>query len=280
MPIFNSFLFNQGTYNGGTVLAPVYLTDFVVFDDFSLSDNVNLFVENIDDSGASREFIGASVPNDDGEFLSDDLWRKKIITVRGHLLTSSGLLMRQFMDTIRKNLRTPEAYLDITEQSMVRRHVASLANMNSLFPRREHYNITWLPFTAQFEVKSGFAEDRVESSQNILISTSPANDILTNTGTYKALPIFVLAINAASSLTVINIQIDENDSEIQISSSFAAGDVLVIDCEGQTVKKNGTEVDFSGSFPKLEVGDNTVRYTVTSSSHTIRATIIYKQRYF
>lgn len=280
MPVFNSFLFNQGTYNGGTVLAPVYLTDFVVFDDFSISDNVNFFVENIDDSGPAREFLGAAVPNDDGEFLSDDLWRKKTITVKGHLITTSALLMRQFMDTMRKNLRNPEAYLDITEQGMIRRHVASLANMASLFPRREHYYITHLPFTAQFEIKSGFAADRVESSQNILIETSPANDILTNSGTYKALPTFVLAINAANTMTVLNIQIDETDAEIQVTSSFAAGDVLVIDCEAQTVKKNGVEVDFSGSFPKLDVGDNTVRYTVTSVSHTIRATIIYKQRYF
>ena len=60
---------------------------------------------------------------------------------------------------------------------------------------------------------------------------------------------------------------------------MVAGDILTFDSENKQVLLNNSEVDFTGAFPTLQMGDNTIRYTTTSSSHDYKATVKYKPRY-
>lgn len=281
---YNLRQYNTSRYNGGplTVTLP---TDLVVFEDFSLHNNSTIFIHSIDDSGPSRQMLGSSIPREDGEFLNADYWGKKYVDFQGTVTAASATALEALMDTIRKGLRKPEGNLDITRNSVVRRYKASLVNMNSLFPKREHFHTSWIPFSARFECRTPFAEDREYTNVQEQITTSPVNiTTAENTGTIEALPIILCIFDAASSVTVLNIKrieaaTGDTIDEIEYSGTIAAGDVLEFDSENKTVKKNGTEVDYTGSFPKLDVGGNVLTFTTTSTSHDFLATVKYRNRY-
>ena len=278
---FNSFQFNTGIYQGGTSLATVHSTDLVVFDGFSLADNASSFVTHLLDSAPTRDILGKAIPRDDGAFVNADFWREKRIEVRGIVKKSTNALLEAYLDTVRKNLGGTEKNLDITRDSgnIVRRYIATLENPHELFADRRYYHNTFCPYVARFVCKTPFATDRDYSSQNIQVTTSPETDGVSYGGTIEGKPIFVLVFNAANSVTAMTVKNDDTGEELTYTGTLSAGDQLEIDSENNTVKLNGTEVDYSGAFPTLNIGDNTIRYTPTGSSWDIRATIKYKNRY-
>src|ERR1700687_306841 len=67
--------------------------------------------------------------------------------------------------------------------------------------------------------------------------------------------------------------------EIQYSGTIVAGDALAFDGEQCSVTKNGTAVNFSGSFPFLEPGGNNIKFTITATSFSATATVKAKDTY-
>lgn len=283
MPIrshFNTFRFNEQRFNSGP-LSSVLSTDLVVFNDYSLSDGTSLTIESIEDSGPDRDILGGDVPRDDGMFQLGDYWRRKEITVKGYAMATSSVLFRALIDTVRYRLSASEGNLDITEGSVVRRYIATLKNMASLFPTREHYHTTWLPFTAVFECRTPFATDRDYTITDETMSSSPTNLGVYNSGTAKAAAVFLVVFDSASSVTVFQVRNTTNGEKISVTPNggIAAGDYIEFDGENKRVKINGSEANFTGSFPRLEVGGNTVEFTITGTSFSAIITVKHKARY-
>src|SRR5205085_393837 len=132
-------------------------------------------------------------------------------------------------------------------------------------------------------VKDGLGYSRDYASVSQSLTTSPATLTATNAGTYKAKPVITLIFDAASSVTVVDIQrLDSTGTvqeEIQYSGTVAANDVLVFDAEQGSVTKNGTAVLYSGTFPFVEPGSNNVKVTITGTSFTAYATVKQKDTY-
>ena len=282
--LFGSFRFGTRRFASGS-LTETLSTDLFVFDGFSLNNGTDIICSGFHESAPTRVIIGADVPRDDGQFQIADYWRNKTVTIEGNLTADTNTALETLLDLIKEKLRLPEKNLDITRNGVVRRFVTTLVNGASMFPSREHYNTNFLPFTFEFECRTPFGTDRNYTAATETITNSPHNIVVVNDGTYKTPLVAIFIVDAEDTLTVINIQrVDGagtvlDEIEVTASGGFTAADTLEIDGESKHVKINGTEVDYTGSFPKLEVGSNIIKITSTSTSHTISCTLKYKQRF-
>ncbi len=279
---YNVTRYNERQYNGG-LISEVLSTDLIVFDGFSISDNSAMICTDLLDSGPTREIIGGRVPRDDGEYVNADYWREKTIVAQGIVVRSTSTLLEAYLDTIRKNLRAREANLDITRNGVVRRYVATLEGMDQLFGERERYHVTICPWKASFLCKTPFAKARSYTNTTENTSTSPHTITIENAGTYKAKAVVYVIFSAASSVTAVNLKRYDSEGtlveEIEYASSVSAGDILEFDGENRTVKKNGTQVAYTGSFLFADPGSSLFKLTVTGTSFTADYTVKLKDTY-
>ncbi len=281
---FNTKMFNTGMFNGGTTVAEVFSTDRVVFEGFSVSDGTTMLMTDLRFSGPSRELVGGKVPRDDGEYLTADYFREFVIECRGIVTQSTAALLDSYLDTIKKSLRTRDGNLDIIDSAgTVKRFIATVDNFDDMFAEREGTDVTKCPWTIRFRCKTPFGKSRNYNSTFTSFSTSPTNQSIVHAGTTKAQPIVILNFLSASSITVVNVKRLDTDGstleEIEYSGTVAANDIFEFDAEAKTVKKNGAEVNYTGSFPVMDVGANIISVTVTGTSFSAECTIKHKTAY-
>jgi len=88
---------------------------------------------------------------------------------------------------------------------------------------------------------------------------------ITITGTYYALPTITVHIDAETNMTAIRLTNNTTLDWIEVARSFSAGEDLIIDCENETVRVGGVNVDFDGVFTRFDVGTNSFDLLVTDS---------------
>lgn len=85
-----------------------------------------------------------------------------------------------------------------------------------------------------------------------------------------------------SSIWVVNASASPNQ-QITITRTFAASDVIVIDCAGQSVTVNGVEVDFSGQFlsldPRIDTTNSIEIHGTASSTPTLNVSLDWTKRF-
>lgn len=107
-----------------------------------------------------------------------------------------------------------------------------------------------------------------------LVRTMEIPDTLTVLCDYFVLPIITVEFDGAvSGYTVTD---SKSGDHVEVQHNFVANDKLIIDCENESVKLNGTlimnEVTYASDFLKLYTGEN----ELTSTSP---ATISYQERW-
>lgn len=281
-PTFNGFVYNGNLYNGAAAVEEVFSTDLVVFERFSLADNVNVVCTHLLDSGPTRELIGGSIPRYDGTFVTADYYRERIIEVRGIVQANTAAALDALLDTMRKKLRTREGSLDITRNGAAKRYVATLMNYDELFADRDGYHITFCPFVARFSCRTPFGTDRTYSSEFLTLTASPTNQVAVNAGTIHTQPVCELIFTAVSSVTTVNVKRVDGDGktldEIEYVGSIAANDILIFDSEEKEVTKNGSPQEYTGGFPVLEPDSNIIQVTI-NGTFSADTTIRWKNAY-
>lgn len=86
-----------------------------------------------------------------------------------------------------------------------------------------------------------------------------------------------------TSIWVINSTVTPNE-QITVNATFAANDVLVIDCDSMTVTLNGVAHDYFGKFPRLDrqagATNNLEIHTTSTSLPTLNTTTTWRPRYY
>lgn len=278
--LFGSNIYNSGLFGGGASSVEVFSTDTLVFDGFSLSDSDAMTLTGLRFLGPSREIIGGVIPRGDGLYQTGDYFRELVIEATGIARADTAAGLDALLDTIRKNLRGSRRNLDtIDANGKVKRFVATVDSFEDLFANREHFHITFCPWIVRFKCRIPFGKSRDYTTVTNTITASPTNESITNTGTTKAQPVFILIFNTATSITATAVENTTTGEQIQYTGALAVGDLLEFDSENKTVKKNGTEVDYSGAFPSLETDTNVIRYTVTGTSFDVLVTSKFKPSY-
>lgn len=256
--MFNLYQFNLQNFNQIPEELTVPPQDDVVYGWYSLK-NANISLSRIGYEA------GHSIDSETYNNPLTDLWgelsyyhREKIIVLRGRLKAHNREELEIAMDEMKRALWRPQKNLDIKVNWNIRRAKASCVNMSSLF-EREHYHITFIPFIIEFRLIWEFSKELLRQTQNFNSLTSNLTEEIINWGTVRTNPTLSLVFTSAISVNNITFSIGSN--QLTIWESISASDVLIIDCETKTIKLNNIDIDYSWTFPILEVWTNS--YTVT-----------------
>ena len=226
------------------------VNDTISYNGFWLQ-NENIIISKIDFDNSHRiQSDTYYKPLIDGAGELNYFFREKIVNASWYMKAESEETMNNEIDRLKKILLQNQKDLIIKVNGNPRVAKASLINGDSLFDR-EHFHITFLPFTLQFRVLEKF---RDITAQNYLVSWQTADFIeeIYNGGSAKVEPIITFVFNSASGVNEISFVY--NGNTITINETIATSDILIIDSREKKVTLNDVEVDYTGIFPIFETG--------------------------
>ena len=271
---FDGFKFDDASTGGGGGGTP----DAILFNSYGLQ-NANIITSEVIYSAASRQLQEAAYARADGEYMETAYWRKTIITLNGFVKSTTQTGLEQLMDLMRQNLATAAGTLSLTVAGQTRVWTA-YADISKLFDGRKQYHKTFCPFSVSFICITPFGQSSSRVNSTGSATTSPTVFTVSPSGTAPTKQIITLNFNTAGTASAVTLTNSTTGEAITITASFNNGDTLVIDGEGKTVKLNGTAVDYTGIFPTLAAGTNSVQLTVTGSGFTIAFTSTYLNQYY
>lgn len=263
---------------GGAAAATT--ADAIVFNDYGLQNTTIITQILRQDSTPTRELTRQDTPRANGRFIVGDFYREKTITLQGVVTKTTASLLEAELDAMKKALKKREGVLDITIDGVVRRYLATLVNGDKMFERRGTADITKVPFDLEFVTVEPFGKSVSYVSATYVDDTRLSFvEQIDNDGTTNALPVLILNFSAATSITAISFENTTRGEEIVLTQSISAGDYVKFDSENREVTVNGTVVDYSGSFPELDAGENSITVTLTGTSATYTLTAKHKTPY-
>lgn len=248
----------------------------ISFDSHNL-ESAYLLVNKLNKSdSASRDIQSETLSFQDGFNVVSNFWRSRTITIGGTIDATGSQHLADTLDTLKQNLSGVNKNLDVDYGTGTRRYKATLSRFSA---PEEFYNITHLPYTAEFLCQPfGYGTSQINLSSND-ITASSHTEAFTFSGTYKPQPIITLTANAASSVTAISIANTTTGDTITVTTAIAANDVIVINTETHKATKNGTQIDFTGPIPEFLAGSNSLTITFTGTSLTYDLDLDYTPRY-
>lgn len=223
-----------------------------------------------------RDIYSETLSFQDGFEVLRSYWRSRTIILEGTLDATSSDHLGTLLDTLKSNLSGINKNLDIDYAGGTRRFKGTLTKLEA---PEDFYNITHLPYTAEFLCQPfGYATTNVSITASD-VTAGTHTETFTVTGTYKPQPIITITFTAESGATAVSVENETTGETIVIEQNFSVDDVLVINTETQKVTLNGTQIDFSGPMIDFDIGSNTVNIDVSSTSHTYDLDITYNPRY-
>ena len=277
--MYNTYVYNTGNYNNLGLAVGAGTQDGIVFNGYSLQNTSVVTQELIQDNFPSRSFDIDDVPRGDGRIYLNDYWRSKRITLKGYIKKATNSLLEAEIDAFKYKMSGVQANLDIKIDGAVRRYVASCVNAD-VFSGRRGYHVTMIPFTLQFDCLTPFGTDTSYTVFDWLAQTAlTLEEQVENAGTAEATPIIVLNFTAASSVTAVSFANAATGETITITENITTADYLRIDAENKEGTLNGVIVDYTGTFPQINVGNNAITTIITGTSATYAQTVKFYTPY-
>lgn len=278
--MLNTFPFNTTPFNGLGVLPAAAPASDLVFNNYQLQTTEIITQILIQDNMPERDFDTVVVPRGDGELITGDFWRKKIVKVKGVIKKDTNAELEAEIDLMKKRLAVGSANLDVTIAGVVRRYIATLINGNSMFDDRKGYHITFCPFEATFVCLVPFGlSPNYNSSDFLGQNVLTLNEEITNDGSVRAKPVVILNVVAASGVTAITFTNNTRGESIQLTANISAGDYIKFDSETLEVSINNVAQDYDGGFPLLDTGENSFTIDIDGVSITYDLTVKFRTPY-
>jgi len=269
MTLYNNTLFNGGMFNGEPVVG-LSSSDDIVFSNYGLQNSniVTSFFK--DDNPPDKIYDTQNFPRGSGRIFVDSHQEVKTIQAGGSIKANDSASFVELIKEFKKYLRVDNGMLKKTEGGVTRQYIANLIKLD--IPR-EAWNINYAKWSAEFQVFSpfGFSENR-EATTQAITSASFSNELYHDGNVDDGRLIASFVVDSETDMTALSLTNSTRSETITVTTAFNSGDILTINGEDQTVKKNGTSIDFTGVIPSLDAGANTITGTVTSTAHSIIAT--------
>lgn len=239
--------------------------------------NTNV-IEHTDIPQAVAELM--ALADTDGSVIPDITYPSRSVKIGGTIHGSSQADLDSRIDTFKGYFRGKDKNLDITYAGSTRRYIAT---KNAVGVVRQQKQL-WATFSVEFICTNPFGLDTSATAlinqSNYTSATLTSTPTVGGTAPYQ-LPVITITIDALTGTgDYIQIANDLNTQEMVIYGlGFTAGDVLVIDCVNRTVKLNGTEVDYNGTFLVLEPGSSSITYTDGFTTRQVDILVEYIKRY-
>lgn len=248
----------------------------ISFDSNNL-ESAYLIINKLNKSDApSREVQSEVLSFQNGFNIVSNFWRSRSIIIGGMINHTSAANLASQLDTLKQNLSGVNKNLDVDYGSGTRRYKGTLTRLEA---PEEFYNITHLPYTAEFLCQPfGYATSNQTLTSNN-ITTSPKSETLSVIGTYKPQPIITITFDSENGASACAFTNTTTGDTITITQNFNASDILVINTETHKVTLNGTQVDFSGPIPSFALGSNSLSISVPATARQYDLSIVYTPTY-
>ena len=261
----------------GVAPAVEWTPDIFVFNWYSLhkSDgSVRVRNSNHDDLW-SIKLDTFNAPRVDWGWVLWQYYRSKDISLDISLNADSVALLNALIDDFKKNTRKTEWWLEIYLDSTVRRVKASVVDLKF---NRQYFNITFCQeVTITFRTMDPHWQEKNATSSSYLWITADLNEEIENTGNVDVYPNFYF--NFSSVVSLWSVSIEMWWYSIGITETINTWDVLIIDWTNRDVTLNWTSIDYTWTFPLLEVWDNPVTFDFGSGTFSCDITVIYYTTY-
>jgi len=221
---------------------------------------------------------------DGGKIISTAFEPKKIV-VKGKIYGSSQADLDDRMDTFKKQMQTPtEADLVIGYLSGTRRFIATCSAVSF---DRKYYNIDAIDYEAEFLISNPpFGKDTAYTTINFYNKTNTFAATTTGVhdgtsdfaGTVVPRPRIIVTFNMCSSVEGFTFRLSNGEGFItntKVTRHFNSGDILIIDNEAGTIQLNGTDVDFTGGFPRWTLDDNSYSVKIRGRVYDVDVQFVY-----
>jgi len=194
--------------------------------------------------------------------IVDTRFTQKIITITGWIKSDTAENLRTVIDNMKENIHGQEKNLDIDYGSGTIRYKATVQSIDI---QEEAWYISQVPFTIEFLCEPWGTTPTTISQSYLNKTTATYSSTIDITGSFGPFPTLTVDIDSETDMTAIKFQNNTTEDWIQIDRSFAASESLVVDCLNETIKVDGTSVDFTGVFPEFNPNSNSFMVTITDS---------------
>ena len=215
------------------------------------------------ESAPERELNMISLARENGSVIISDKYGTKRIFFRGYLTAATEAALDALIDSFKEVFGRRQKELKISFAGGTRTYVASCLRHDF---NRDHFNLLFVPWTAEFIVPKGTGED---ASETPLVTSQAWNGLSdynvspTFVGSAAPKPRIFLQFKAALVDTCgLSIKNNTTGDEIIVTrpSGWGNGDILEIDCRLKTVKYAGYEAAFYKMFPSFQIGVNSLTF--------------------
>ena len=223
-----------------------------------------------DQSAPPREFTLVPYASEDGAIIVYDRYGVKHIIVKGFISAATPAALQIAVDSFKELFSRRNKNLDITpDGGVLRRYVANCASHTLT---GDYYNLTFLPYEADFIVVEGVGKATANTSIiNQTLTTDYDDSSVLSIGSapeQKARFTFIFTTPAA--MTGIKIRTYSTtydfDTAIIVTATcgcaFGASKSLEIDCNAKTVKYDGTAINYYGTFPRAVIGSSGINIAI------------------
>ena len=264
----NDYSINSQVVNATTLTWDLAL-DTISFNNFWLQ-NSNIISEwewiGIRDY-PNRRIDLIDSPQSDWQIYNNSLFWGRTIRINGYLKASDKLALDDLIDLVKLKLSPANKWIKWKVKWEVRKIKATLSDLT--FWTKDNILI---PFSATFVSQSSFW---VKNNQEAILIEDMSDNTRTEDITIDYMPVKPMFIIGMKTWTVTAGSIKSNGIWLTFNTSFTAWDILVVDWENLTVKKNGVNIDFDGVFAIFENWSNNLVMTATWT-YTADVSIIYQ----
>lgn len=257
------------------------ITDEVIFGSNRLQSVNGLTVTAIDNNRmAKRAVANNSLAYTDNSVTTSAFYHEKIINVQCVIALSGRELLDASLGELRRIIQPINQTLIIPVETAWREyHRVTMQNysLSNVAGGYAEVNI-------EFIAGDPFSYDRTPTTLLSVSGLTSGNKSypVTVHGTADALPYSIAyTLNSATLTTNRTITIEDPSTGygITVQRNWTAADALVINCQDKTVTVNGDDVEFTGNFMNLGVGDGHVNYTDDFTARNVNIVIGYYKRY-
>lgn len=228
----------------------------------------------------NRQLSTSVLANADRSTTPSAFWTDKKLNVTVEIGRNTRELLDDSIDLLYYYLRELEAPLILSWSTTTRQWNATLANIAFSDVQGGHAVLD-----IEFEVSDPLGID-VNSTQ--LFSTALTGATSTTSlglvgGTAKwQRPVITITISALTGGTAKTVSVGNSNTgqQVNITRTWTAGDILVIDSKLKKVTVNGTEVAFTGAIPEWQSGQvGSMDYSDNLTTRTRSMVGVYYKRY-
>lgn len=230
----------------------------VIFNGYNLNDQDNgIYAVRVQHgSFAERDIDMMQIGREDGLAMIDAKFNQKVIPIEISIhksneddLTTALSTIKEYLSGIDKDL-----ILQGEDDTIALVYKATVKSMNEI-----RYDKFTAKLQVDFYAPLGRAKSQTQSTNAFdNITDWQYQDTVTISGSYNAKPVIRITFTDAGTCDSIQFTNTTTNTQIQVdhASTFATGDILIIDCENKTVTLNGVDYNFDGVFPLFVKGSN------------------------